>query len=736
MRLCVPFIALTCALCCPLAVEAAVGASLKRLEASNPAALRLIDDGPGRTLRAFHAGPYPGSPEQAARAFVAEHGGALVAEGTMPELAHERTVSWHGRSMVHLRQLHRGIPVLGAGVMVKLEGDGAAVMATSHLRPGLTTDTEPTLDRQNAQARGLATVPEGELATTPSLFVLDRPSSGRLVYRVPVFASSPPASWMVTLDAHTGEVLDVSDLRLSAEGDVYPGSPATSEVTTVTLTDLAGDETWMNGTYALVRSTVFDGDVSGVEHLAEADADGNFFYEPAPDSASDPFVEVHTYHHVTDVSRWLEDSQGHVFDGPAIVTTNYRGSEGAGYDNAYFTNGPQGEVLLVFGQGFIDFAYDADIVTHEFGHSIIQDRTQMLLDQLVIYDRYGWNMAPGALHEGIADYYAGSRFDDPCMAEYAIDPCMRELDNAHTCPEDLYGEVHYDGLIPGAASWDIHEIVGGEVTDDLVYGALGMIGQTPTFAGYAEAISELAGDLADDGVLTAADVEAIDEALEARGMFRCGRTLTLEPGSPLSFEIRHMLGFESFDPDTCDFIRGLDVQFTAPFQFGVTIPADMTDPVDRVELTVELERLDGEPMGIDDLQYAMYARADDMVTLEFDVLEIAYFGDFAIPHALEYDLAVEDEPTTVVVAADDVALEPGSTVYFSMIHMNCPGVTITVSGTIVPGEPVEEDGCKCTAQGTSGSSTAVGLLLALAAAWISRRGRPDGTARRRAGTRH
>ncbi len=667
-----------------------------------------------RTLRGLDAGPYDGTPEQVALAFAAEHGAALGAEPEASSLLPVRTTRWHGRSFVRLQQVHRGVPVLGATATVKVGPGGAVDYATAALHAGLTVDVAPSLPPDAAMAEALAAVPAAELATAPRLHVLAATAAGRLVYRVPLYAEAPPASWIVTVDAHSGVVLDASDLRLYAEGDVYPESPAVGDVETVTLTDLTGDGAVMTGTYAMVRSVVFEGDESGYEQLAVADPAGDFFFEPEPASAADPFVEVHTYHHVTEASRWLVETQGYEIDGAAVVTTNYRGSPGGSFDNAYFTNGPLGEVWLVFGQGFVDFAYDADVITHEFGHSVVQARTDMLIDQIVIVDELGWNTAPGALHEGLADYYAGTRFDDPCMAQYVVNPCMRDLTNDHTCPGDLYGEVHYDGLIPGGALWDVRTLVGAEIADDLVYGALGLIGQSPTFRGMAEALSELAGDLAEDGALAAADVEAIDAALEARGMLRCGRALDVPAGESLTFDMRHLMGFESFDPDTCEFIRDLDVSFSAPFQFAVTIPDDAAPPLDRVELTLGMERLDGGEMLEDDLQYAVYARAGEPVTLDLDYLEIPYVGNFSLPSARDYDLAVEGEPATVALPAAD--LQPGDTVYFSMIHMNCPGVTLTVGAGVVPGEPPaeEDDGCQCRAGGparTAGLPAVAALLL-------------------------
>ena len=684
-----------------------------------------------RVLRGIAAGPYDGTATQAATAFLAEHAALLGAADV--GFAHERT--WRGRTAVHFQQLHRGVPVVGGAVVVRIDTRGHAVMVGSSLAPSLELDVAPVVDPQQAAAIAVATVTAAG-STDAQLAVLPGGRGGRLVYRVRVETATPIALWMVTVDATTAAVLDATDLRLDAQGNVYPHSPANSEVTEVELTDLDGDGTAMDGTYALVRSVTFEGDVMSEEHLAVAEPGGDFLYTPVDPASDDPFAEVHTYWHVTELSRYFEDAHGHVFDGQALVTTNYRYTDDGTFDNAYFTNSIMGDTLLVFGQGTIDFAYDADVVAHEFGHSVVQSLTQMLFDGLISYDEYGWNIAPGAIHEGMADYWSSTYHDDPVMGEYlAVLGATRDLDNDRACPGDVMGEPHWDGEIVGGTTWEIRELLGAEIADTLLYGALGQLTPTPSFADLAEAISQVGDELEDDGVVSAGQLADLETILQERGLYLCGREMPLEDGVPQTVPIP---GAQLLSEDLCGLARQMGAVFSTHFQYSVTLPSAIEGTIEQLALTFELERQDNQPLGADDLQYSLYVRKDDLVIYEFDYLDLVIY-ELALPQALEFDVAEEDltdaSYTLVLDAEGEIVLEPGATYYFGMVHMNCPMAYLTVTADMtfggspgdddddtvgdddleeLPDDDEEESGCGCSATRRVTPSAVLAVLLTAA----------------------
>jgi hypothetical protein len=113
----------------------------------------------------------------------------------------------------------------------------------------------------------------------------------------------------------------------------------------------------------------------------------------------------------------------------------------------------------VFFQGERDFAYDGDVVFHEFMHAI----TTSLIGKLnnLGLDKWGIHSEPGALNEGFADYFAASFTNKSTVGEYAStkdgfgEASLRNIDNNASCPNDVIGESHNDSLIWSGALWEI-----------------------------------------------------------------------------------------------------------------------------------------------------------------------------------------------------------------------------------------------------------------------------------------
>ena len=686
---------------------------------------------PSIVARDLQAGPYAGQPEEVARAFLRDHATDLgLAVDTIP-LAHRRSTPWRGREFVHLQQTDQGVPVLGADLVLGLDAAGVVTFATSSLRPHLNAAVVPSLSAEQAWELAAGTV-EGAVSGIHDPVLALLPAGERLVYQVAVFTAFPRGAWMVTLDAHTGTTIEVRDLSRRAEGRAYPENPVVSDVVDVTLTDLTGDLTVMEGTYAVVRSAVFDdGGTYGEEHLAVADGEGDFWYDPDPYANDDPFAEVHTYYHVTELSHHFMDVHDHPFDAPIAVTTNYRESDTGTYDNAFMTMDYQGNTMLVFGQGYVDFAYDADVIAHEFGHGVIWDISSFGLD-FITFDEYGWNVTPDAIHEGFADYWAATYFGNSLVGEYYGG---RDLDNTNRCPDDLVGESHADGMILGGAAWDLHELVGAEAADQVVYGMLGALSSSPSFAEVGELMIALCNDLVDEGLVDAADVTALEEALDERGVTACGRSLQLTADEVYEFDVMHIMGMTELPSDMCEMAREAGIHFPLTHQFAVTTPPAEEGVVEALDLALPMERFMGGDLSEDDLQFSLFVRKGELVTFEYETVHTEYGFDMQTPSGDGYDLMFEDMPEAIHIPGDgegEMALESDTTYYVAMFHMNCPAVTIAWLPEITVGpegddddvaddddsastpETDADDGCSCDAAAVVHTSPAAVLMLGLA----------------------
>ncbi len=666
---------------------------------------------------------------------------AMAAED--PTLRRERVESWRGRTFVHERQLHHGVPVVGASRVVTLDRDGQVTAETSTLRDGLTVGVVPTLDAATAGGLATAAVPGVvEAAHEAGLAVVPTASGGVLVYRVEVFTAWPRSAWRVTVDAHSGAVRRVDELRLAAEGDVYETNPVNSpDPITVTLEGLTGDASVMTGSHAHVTSIGFDGEEPIYVQHAVADQDGNFFYEPDDQDPEDAFVEVHAYYHVTAISQWFEDELGHEFGAPAQVWTNFREEEGGEYMNAFYTFDQLGNTIIALGQCSKDFGYDADAIDHEFGHSVVDDQAPQLLSWSS-WDEYGSITAPGAIHEGFADYWSATFLGDPIMGEYSLNwPAYasypRDLTNDNTCPADLVDEEHHDGLIVGGTAWQIRERIGAELADQVMYAMLGGLPEGTSFRSVAEGISARVADLVADGELTQADADAVEQILTERGMYTCGRSLPLELDVPHEVALDLRWGELEYDADQCEGRRERGRSSMLPFQLELRIPDDQ-GPLEALDIQLEMVRQDGNDIDEDDLFYQVMLRKDELVLLDSELHTTDSGHEYEVPIPGAYDVLAEEQPASLHFELDgDLALQAGATYYLQLLHINCAAVdlAITASATFgevegdddaaddddAAGDDDDGDGCSCRVAGADTAVPSAVLLALLLAAALRRR---------------
>jgi len=156
------------------------------------------------------------------------------------------------------------------------------------------------------------------------------------------------------------------------------------------------------------------------------------------------------------------------FMGPLVPFDNAFFSPGAGNPIADLLIGGQDSIM--FGQGSVtDFAYDADVISHEFTHAVID--TLGKLTVAGFEDAQGLNDDPGAMNEGLADFFSSALGGDPLVGEYggknipnngAAEGAVRDLTNMDLCADDRWGEVHQDSQSFSAALWAARVAIAGD----------------------------------------------------------------------------------------------------------------------------------------------------------------------------------------------------------------------------------------------------------------------------------
>ncbi|MCB9785366.1 MAG: hypothetical protein H6744_01620 [Deltaproteobacteria bacterium] len=241
--------------------------------------------------------------------------------------------------------------------------------------------------------------------------------------------------------------------------------------------------------------------------VARPRVEGHYLHIRPPTYDNDPtdsFAEVMAYHHVNRIHDYYRDAQGlELRDHPIRTLVNVQVNQpgGAGWvplPNALYLppesfeelgiEGRPEEALLFGHYEFVDFSYDASVIYHEYTHAVLgPDR----LSEAGL-DRFGLDLSPGSLNEGLADYFAASVLDRPLIGTYALllDELVlsRDLTRPHHCPDDLYGEAHLDGRIVASALWSLRQVLGAPTTDAMVMDAIAGLGASSGFEAFGQLV--------------------------------------------------------------------------------------------------------------------------------------------------------------------------------------------------------------------------------------------------------
>lgn len=632
------------------------------------------------------------------------------------EVRAAHVLPWAAGTKVRLQHVIHGIGVEGRDVVVDLDLQGNVRRARGPLQLSGDLDPVPTVSAVRAVieaeqvaswfGQGSAWEPRTELVAW-----LDGSDRPHLAWGVDVATMSPFTQWRVLVDAHDGEVLWTRPTSFHAQGNVYPSNPVESSLTEVTLPGLLSD-TELSGEYGYVVScddwdtggSLFGGGtcLASSPH-AVPDVNGDYLFSDDPLSEDDPLAEVQMYYHLDLVSAWFEEQVGFRHSQPIQGVVNFP------MTNAFYGDADgDGRGDIAFGQGGgVDFAYDADVIYHEFVHSVVGQVTSL---GFFGADEYGVTFSPVALNEGSADLFSLLLTDDPSLGAYAGsgvfgEGAIRDLEADRTCPEDLYGESHKDGEIWGAMGWNIIEdpAVSAEQAMQLFYGTT--ISWTDPSLKYADAgqsMLDTASDLLDAGVLDQAAYDAIVGHVEASGLPGCVRVIPLDDGTKPTLFAQYI--------GLADLVG--HIPLTA--QFSLEVPEGAT--------SLEFKIRDWSTTA--DMGWTVFVRRGDNV--HHDVQGVA---GFEIPVVTDYDFSIDGTGKGTITIPDPdlgIELEPGAPYYFSIATRNLGGISgmelaageVTVVGSVecctdAVADADEKKGCGCQTTDAGGSSAALLLLLAL-----------------------
>jgi zinc metalloprotease ZmpB len=270
-------------------------------------------------------------------------------------------------------------------------------------------------------------------------------SAGSTTAQATVFSPNPVA------DLQNESLTDQKDTDYAALQAAYHQ---------VTLTHLDGTGT-LSGDYVHVASDT---------GKAATVVNGAFAYHRDVDQ----FEQVMAYYWITEAQLYIQSLGFGTGTFPAVnkrsvpVKINQYGG-----DNSFFKDK---QADITYGKGGVDDAEDAEVIVHEYGHSVQADQVP----------GFGTNLESGAIGEAFSDYLAVEvshwvhpTKDEPCVADWdstsytASDPihCLRRVDGTKVYPQDMVGEVHADGEIWSSALWSIRQALGTTKADTVIIDA-------------------------------------------------------------------------------------------------------------------------------------------------------------------------------------------------------------------------------------------------------------------------
>jgi Zn-dependent metalloprotease len=410
--------------------------------------------------------------ETTARRFLAENAQLFKMTSETGDLDMARSFESPLGEHFVFEQRYKGIPVYGGQAAVHFNRAGEVVAVNNTYQPGIALESvEPRLSRADAFARANAMFGRNTISQNSATLVIYRFNDSFLLAWQVVIPTDGP-TWEVFVDAQsgdllgeprdtnryvngTGQVFVVNAIVATRDNSLRDNNDAASAVpaqaySIVTLQGLEGNGL-LDGPFASSSKT----------KKRAFNAANSFIF----DRSDDGFSETMGYYYLDYTQRYIQSlGFSNVNNRQQVFSVN-RFKQ----DNSYYSPGSS-EITL--GLGGVDDAEDADVIVHEYGHSIQDNQVP----------GFGSSLEAGSMGEGFGDYLAGSvgaqfsgGFQDTCLAEWDATsysstnpPCLRHLDGTKHYPESVVGEVHDDGEIWSAALWQIREAIGATNADKAI----------------------------------------------------------------------------------------------------------------------------------------------------------------------------------------------------------------------------------------------------------------------------
>lgn len=466
----------------------------------------------------------------------------------------------NGGETLRFQQMIKNVPVFQSEVVLHFNGQGKITYtSTESLKKNVQDiNTNPTFKIEDALKKAhVASHSKGDITfedTKLFVYVTDQDET-KLVYRVLTNSYENPGSWETIIDAKTGEIISVKDIsfrhkdkdkpssnkntekgelkkglvtgsayifepdplskmHVAYGGQYIDGSDATNASLDAARTLVTIPELELTaGVYKLKGSFVEIKELESPNKGLFTQTSDQFLFNRNQDG----FEAVNAYWHLDNNLRYVNLTLGI----PCIPSANNgilafdpHGENGA--DNSHYDPNSQ---VLVFGEGGVDDAEDADVLLHELGHGIHDWLTNGNLSQV------------NGLSEGSGDYWAQSysRSLNQWQSTDAAYHWMFSWDGHNSFwagritnytavyPGQLTGSIHTDGQIWASALMRIYDAIGKQKTDRAFLEGLSMTSSNTNQQNAAIAVRQAAIDMLGTFGFTCNDITQMTAEFTAAG---------------------------------------------------------------------------------------------------------------------------------------------------------------------------------------------------------------------------
>ena len=636
----------------------------------------------------------PQSPDRyrAAHAFLERNAHALGMSPDLADLATAGRSDDAGGTVLRFAQLHHGVPVRDATVLVGFDPRGEIIHVDSGYVPDIDVPTRPRVSKTTAVAAAARALGTRLPASRDVQLVVARGDKAHpgyhLAWEVAAVTQRPPGDWHVFVDGRTGAVIRSLNLLKRAGPVCVAADPASDDAAALVFAhspiDELDDPTLSNASNVdaalsgckldnLTSSTGLTGTYANTSLTAAPRATPPYTSLRSVDERS---VDEATAYYQVNRSKEYLNLLG--FQGVMDHSVDIDAADPTLGDNSQYISATK---QLDFGTGGVDDAQDPDVVDHEVMHAIQDDQIP----------GFGTTAEAGALGEGTADYWASALTDDAaatlmgsaCFGAWdavSFNPytgasgsgCVRRVDGSKQFPRDLGFEVHDDGEIYSAALWRLRTVLGGAVVDRLVIKSHTFL---QTGAGFLDAADALQS--ADLALYGGAHATAIDAAMKASGVPRTGSPASavgLASSAAFSCESQHPYAALSYTE--CSYTQPGATRLRAHFTAFET-----EDGVDFVRISDadyrQAQTLSGTPFGPSGDGFSAAVRGD-MIVVRFKADPSLNANGFAIDR-------VESASNSAPTATPDSYTQYGSDT----------GLTVAAPGVLANDQ--DDDGDSLTA---------------------------------------